>query len=230
MTPERNFTESIFGECKFSIIAGGSSVKRRGTGVGVRQERSASTLAALKEAAKQQFVERGYLNTKITDITLAAGRATGSFYEHFGSKEELLRSLEADMYQQAGDRLAGQHPADHDLTDAAQLRAHVTATWETMRDNLPVIVALHESAITGGNGPGHAWQNLAEGTRVLREHLEFLRDRGDRLPGDPELIAAAMGAMLSGLGYALLRAGGAGYSDQQVIDALSALLLAGLRG
>jgi AcrR family transcriptional regulator len=198
--------------------------------VGVRKERSASTLAALKEAAKQQFVERGYLNTKITDITLAAGRATGSFYEHFGSKEELLRSLESDMYQQAGDRLVAQHPADHDLTDAGQLRAHVAATWKTMRDNLPVMVALHESAVAGGNGPGHAWQNLSDGTRVLREHLEYLRDRGQDLPGDPELIAAAMGAMLSGLGYALLRADGAGYSDQQVIDALSALLLAGLRG
>jgi AcrR family transcriptional regulator len=209
---------------------GRSSVKRRGTGVGVRKERSASTLAALKEAAKQQFVERGYLNTKITDITLAAGRATGSFYEHFGSKEELLRALETDMYQQAGDRLGAQHPADHDLTDAEQLRAHVAATWETMRDNLPVMVALHESAIAGGNAPGHAWQDLAEGTGVLREHLEYLRDRGDQLPGDPELIAAAIGAMLSGLGFALLRAGGAGYSDQQVIDALSGLLLTGLRG
>jgi AcrR family transcriptional regulator len=198
--------------------------------MGVRKERSASTLAALKEAAKQQFVARGYLNTKITDITTAAGRATGSFYEHFGSKEELLQALEADMYQQAGDRLGRQHPADHDLTDAEQLRAHVTATWQTMRDNLPVMVALHESAIAGGHGTGHAWLNLTEGTRVLREHLEYLRDRGHHLPGDPELIAAAMGAMLSGLGYALLRAGGGGHSDDEVIDALSSLLLAGLRG
>jgi len=198
--------------------------------VGVRKERSASTLAALKEAAREQFVERGYLNTKITDITRAAGRATGSFYEHFGSKEDLLRALEEDMYQQAGDNLRGHHPADHDLTDAAQLRAHVTAAWETMRDNLPVMVALHESAIAGGHEPAQAWQNLAEGTRVLREHLEYLHDRGHQLPGDPELIAAAMGAMLSGLGYALLRAGGAGRSDEEVIDALSGLLLSGLRG
>jgi AcrR family transcriptional regulator len=198
--------------------------------MGVRKERSASTLTALKEAAKQQFVERGYLNTKITDITSAAGRATGSFYEHFASKEELLRALEADMYQQAGDSVTGQHPADHDLTDAAQLRAHVAAAWGTMRDNLPVVIALHESAIADGNGPARAWQEMSDGTRMLREHLEFLRDRGHRLPGDPELIAAAMGAMLSGLGYALLRAGGAGYSDEAVIDAVSGLLLAGLRG
>jgi len=198
--------------------------------MGVRKERSASTLAALKEAAKEQFVERGYLNTKITDITRAASRATGSFYEHFGSKDDLLRALEQDMYRQAGESLSGQHPADHDLTDAVQLRAHVAAAWETMRDNLPVVVALHESAIVGGSEPAYAWQNLADGTRVLREHLEFLRDRGHHLPGDPELIAAAMGAMLSGLGYALLRAGGAGRSDEEVIDGLTALLLAGLQG
>jgi AcrR family transcriptional regulator len=203
--------------------------------VGVRKAKAAETEAALKAAALRQFAERGYLNTKISDITAAADRATGSFYQHFPSKEDLLQVLLADMHEQAGQAFdAGDHPP-HDLTDPAQLREHLAAAWGVMRDNRPVMTALFESALAAGPSSGALWEQLAEDTSMLREHLEYLREQGQALPGDPALIAAAMGAMLSMLAYALLPenpdvpvSGGPGYSDTQILDALTNLLLHGL--
>lgn len=197
--------------------------------MGVRKLRAAETEAALKEAARRQFAERGYLNTKITDITAAAGRATGSFYEHFASKEDLLRVLLADMHAQAGDQLAsGDHPP-HDLTDPRQLREHVGVAWNVMRDNRPVMTALLESALAAGPASGALWERLTEDTEMFRRHLEYLRQNGHHLPGDPVLVAAAMGGMISMLAYALIP-GDTRYPAAEIVDTLSKLLLYGLAG
>jgi AcrR family transcriptional regulator len=212
--------------------------------MGVRKIRAAETEAALKEAARRLFADRGYLNTKITDITAAAGRATGSFYEHFASKEDLLRVLLADMHEQAGSQFDYSEHPPHDLTDPGQLRDHLAVAWSVMGANRSVMSALFESAMAAGPASGALWERLSEDTVMFREHLEYLRGRGHQLPGDPTLIAAAMGGMLSMLAYALLpleperrepdRPQTArprpSYSAPDVIDSVTKLLLYGLAG
>jgi AcrR family transcriptional regulator len=196
--------------------------------VGARKARAAQTRAALLDAARRLFSERGYLNTKITDITAAAGRATGSFYEHFADKDQLLQAMLAELEDAADDRLAaGEHPVDHDLTDRAQLREHVEIAWSVMRAHRPVAVAMFQSMIAADPGSGRAWAELVARTTTFRDHLEWLRGRGHPVAGDdPELVAVAMGAMLSLLNHAMP----ADTDDGRVVDAFTDLLLYGLTG
>jgi AcrR family transcriptional regulator len=196
-------------------------------GMGVRKVQAAETEAALLDAARRLFAERGYLSTKITDITGVAGRATGSFYQHFASKEELLEALRADMYVQGSKAMTGEEAGEpHDLTDPVQLREHLAVAWQVMSDNHAVVAALFEAAVASGPASGALWQQMAGGTAVFREHLEYLRDQGRELPGDPLLVAAVMGGIMSLLAYTRPP----GYSADAILDTLTALLLHGLAG
>jgi AcrR family transcriptional regulator len=199
--------------------------------MGVRQQRAEETRAALKEAARRQFAERGYLNTKITDITAAAGRATGSFYEHFAGKEELLRELAADMEDSADEHVHGpDFPEQHDLTDPAQLRAHLAVGWRVIRANLPVVRALFEAMVATGLGSGVMWERLSQDTELMREHLEYSASSGHELPGDARILAAAMGSVLSTLGLAVPAEGLPGVGDEEILDGLTSFFLYGLVG
>src|SRR3954467_1656926 len=97
-----------------------------------RKEKAAETEGALKAAAKRVFARKGYLNTKITDITAEAGRAAGSFYTHFANKEALLEALLADMLAE-GDESAASAGHRDDFRDRAAVRFHVAMYWEFYR-------------------------------------------------------------------------------------------------
>jgi hypothetical protein len=63
-----------------------------------------------------------------------------------------------------------------------------------------VIVARLRSVMADNPASGRVWTSLTAETTALRDHLEWLREQGHPLPGDPTVVAAAIGAMLSMFG------------------------------
>ncbi|QNP74151.1 TetR/AcrR family transcriptional regulator [Streptomyces roseirectus] len=57
------------------------------------QERAETTRKAVLVAAARLFEEYGYAGTSISDVARSSGYTSGALYFHFGSKEDLARSV-----------------------------------------------------------------------------------------------------------------------------------------
>ena len=51
----------------------------------------------LMECATELFIEKGYFNTAIRDIILKSGYGTGTFYNYFVDKEDILKTVLEDF-------------------------------------------------------------------------------------------------------------------------------------
>lgn len=57
------------------------------------------TKAAIAQAARKLFAERGFHATTLADITAAAGKSAAAFYRYFDDKEDLLATLAESFLQ-----------------------------------------------------------------------------------------------------------------------------------
>jgi AcrR family transcriptional regulator len=159
-----------------------------------RAERAADTRTALIEAAKRLFAARGYLNTKITDITAEAGRAAGSFYTYFAGKEELLEALLAEVAV-ASDGYAGAAEHKSDFSDPDAIRYHVAVYWNVYQEHAATFLALTQAALVDENFA----RTLREFRRTQFDDILDHLDHVSNLPASPEVSLAMMASMLDGL-------------------------------
>jgi AcrR family transcriptional regulator len=198
--------------------------------VGVRKARAAETETALKVAAREVFAQRGYLNTKITDITAAAGRAAGSFYNHFASKEELLQALLSDLLADVDDTIQTDPAHDPDFTSRASIRYHVASYFAFYRVNRTVMVALQQAAMVDETFAATLAELTAPDAGHLAEHLEYVRRAGHPLPGEPVAVARAIGALMTGFAHTHLTDGTTGLTDEEAVDLVTDLIHRGVAG
>ncbi|WP_406278725.1 TetR/AcrR family transcriptional regulator [Nocardia sp. NBC_00881] len=193
-----------------------------------RKEKSAETEQALKAAALRLFAERGYLNTKITDITTTAGRAAGSFYNHFASKEELLQALLSDL-SAAGDERAEKPDHNPDFSDPEAVRYHVAGYWAFAREHAAVLRAVNQAALVNDDFARMVARFGREQRADIIDHVEGFADKGLRLPSTADASLAMMFLLTQSLVVAV-EDGTVDLTDEQAVNGLTRFVYRGLTG
>lgn len=71
--------------------------------------------AKLMECALDLFVEQGYFNTSIRDIIIRSGFGTGTFYNYFIDREDVLKALLEEFAEQIIVNIRDYYSVENDL-------------------------------------------------------------------------------------------------------------------
>jgi AcrR family transcriptional regulator len=199
-----------------------------------RVEQAAGTEAALKDAARRMFAQKGYLNTKITDITAEAGRAAGSFYNHFTSKEDLLKGLLADLLAESDRNVSAADSHSVDFTDRAAVRWHIAAYWRFYASHTVELTALRQAALVNAEFGAQMQALMNRDISHIRDHLDPITAAGRTLPARPDVVLAMFAGLLDGFGAHWQMSGGQlgdrHVDEDEAIDALTDFVYRALNG
>ena len=178
-----------------------------------RNDRPASargrrTRDALIAGARTVFERDGYAEARITDITVAAGVGTGTFYTHFSGKDEVFAAVMAELR----DEMLHPHLGDHADTDGSPgdqgtgpadgpvgsiRRAHV-AYLTAYRDNARFMALVDQVAALN---PDLLAARLARSDAFAERNAGLIRRLQEQGLADPTLdplpTAHALNAMAS---------------------------------
>lgn len=171
---------------------------------GRRAESKRRNREALLAAARDLFLAHGYHEVGIQAIATTAGLTIGAIYSLFGSKQDLLLAVLADLSDAVATELRAL--AERPELDAQQVVTRHARTYHRSVSTVDGwrVLRLEVDALTvllGGEDPEQALAKNATGSqRVLAELLTGRELAGARLtPARAERAAAAVTAVLRGL-------------------------------
>jgi AcrR family transcriptional regulator len=167
-----------------------------------RSARGRRTRQALIDAARSVFERDGFLDACISDITEAAGVASGSFYTYFASKEAIF----AAVVDAVSDQMLHPHlgAVDRETDIVAAIEANNRAYLRAYKRNARLMALFEQVA------------QIDDEFRVLRRNrgrafaqrsartIRRLQADGRADPElDPMITALALGGMVGRMGYSV---------------------------
>ena len=162
-----------------------------------RTRRGMRTRDALIAAARRIFERDGYLDARIVDIAAEAGVATGSFYTHFASKDEVFAAVLAELQDEM--LHAG-------VSSGRELRRGVEdanrAYLESYRSNAALMAAMEQAAAVDRRFLQLRLQRSQAFIDRSAAAITRLQEAGVADPAlDPAVTARALSAMVSRMAY-----------------------------
>jgi AcrR family transcriptional regulator len=163
--------------------------------------------AQIIAAAIDTIAELGYGQASLARIAEKAGTSKGVIIYHFGSKDELIRALVAELVARG---IAYMSPRiDAAPTGAGKLRAYIESNLAFMRENRNHVVAIVEIALNARAADGSRLYDVAvqdEGVAALEQLLAYLQGTGEFRAGfDPHVMAIAIRAGINAVPVQLAR-------------------------
>ena len=164
---------------------------------GKRERNKEANRQAILDAAQKIFLERGYEGVTIRDVIGATDLASGTFYNYFRTKEEVLRALVEEQIQSLTAQLQGVRRQARSLDEFVH-GAYLAAFTRIAQD--PVLYHLmmrNEAAVRSLYAEGV----MGVSTKALRDDIDDAIRRGIM----PALDANYLAAALFGAGYEMGR-------------------------
>ena len=181
------------------------------------------TRAAIEQAARKLFAERGFHGTTLADITFAAGKSAAVFYRYFADKEDLLAALaESFLHDVVTPSGLSLHLPDSPEDDAF-FTSVVTGYWNMFKQNIGIMIAVAQLAAT------QQWFALVQnefrrfGMDIVAASVRHAQQHGYASELHPEHIAAAIALLFENFTTVFVGPSGLGIeiSDEDAIATLS---------
>src|SRR5271169_715978 len=176
------------------------------------------TRAALEQAARKLFAERGFHGTTLADITSAAGKSAAVFYRYFADKEDLLAALAESFLHQvvAPSGLSLQLPEAPD--DDPFFTSVVTGYWNIFKQNIGIMIAVSQLAATQQRFAAVQNEFRLFGMDIVAASVLRAQEHGYASELNPEHIAAAIALLFENFTTVFVTPPGAGNLGVEISD------------
>ena len=136
--------------------------------MGLREQKKLQARQAILDAAARVFKSRGFMNTSVSDIMRESNLGVGTFYNYFGSKEEILMELVKDLFTQVEKSLSAR--AENKLTSLELLEMCCMNTAKLIDENR-FILPLFTSAGVHSDKPENMPDNVSPKFKTIFEEI-----------------------------------------------------------